>query len=345
VARYKFSIVSDSNSFYRPLRARIVEKVKQHVSASTLNSVEINEDDLVLLRSNRNSGAPIDGLDGTAGTNHTLGQLGFVDKDSIVIRLKPSIRHRESVFRLRSKIAQQLDEKPPADAAEKASNIADMWGITKELATFALRKYGWDMNRVADIFVDDNKRAELTSEARKAGISEDAEPIEIPSSEEDIVKSMNLRTAALLDIQNSSSTVKVDPALPSSIITNDQSLDVLFKLLQMHDEQISELVWNFIIHVPASPYVKKQLLAPLLDASVADAGLVEKPNWNVLLPSEPYKLLYTLQLVDQILFPFDDSQFTLQRAEWAAWLVRTGGLTQLMQAFLALQLVRVLVVS
>lgn len=176
----------------------------------------------------------------------------------------------------------------------------------------------------------------MLAEARKAGITGDYDRTEVPSTEEEVSQMMTAKTAALLDPQ--ASILNADSSLPTTIITRSSNLDTLFELLKLNDEQISHLLWDFMQRIPASPDLKQQLLAPIL--SKANDESDTKPAWDKLFPTDEYRLSYTLRLTDQILFPFDSSQYIDARTKWAVWFMETGGLSQLINSFNSIALVR-----
>jgi hypothetical protein len=50
-----------------------------------------------------------------------------------------------------------LDEKVPADAHQKAQEVSEICGLSKEIALFALRKAAWDVYRTVDQLMDPGK--------------------------------------------------------------------------------------------------------------------------------------------------------------------------------------------
>jgi hypothetical protein len=144
---------------------------------------------------------------------------------------------------------------------------------------------------------------------------------------------MTARTSSILD-SNADSNQSVDVTLPSSILSNSsRHFDHLFQLLDLNDDQVAELAWGLICRLPTSQHIKEQLVGGKDGANVV-------ANWENALSSDTYKLLYALQIVDQIVFPFDDEQYVDRRIQWATWFLSSGGLSRLVAVMQKFDIVR-----
>lgn len=236
----------------------------------------------------------------------------------------PSKVGRETMLRSRkgNAFSKNTEEKArPADAESRIQQICEFCDWPTELVEFALKSHGWDIQVVGNVIMDDSRRHKLMMEAEKAGIGKKADDPSIgaPSSSE-LLEIMKRRAEAVLSLTQEDGQA-TDLSLPSNILSNSKShFDALFELLTLDNDVVSAAVWQIILRIPTSTAIKTALLS--FDTPTP-------PNWAELLPLEVYRLNYTVQIIDQILCPLEDSWHLSKRLQWARWFQETGGLTQL----------------
>jgi len=105
------------------------------------------------------------------------------------------------------------------------------------------------------------------------------------------------------------------------ILANEKSyFDLLFTMLQIGGD-ISLKVWNLLSSLPVNRELADEIRA---------IPTVPSPDWDKLLPANPMKLLYALQIVDDNATPSaDDPAIKASTAAFAAALVAKGGLQRL----------------
>ena len=249
----------------------------------------------------------------------SLSTLELYDRDPLRVLHLPSVAGRETNLRSRKGNAFKNEEKVrPADAEARIQQICEFAEWSAELAEFALKTHAWDVEQVGNSIMDEGRRHKLLNDAKKAGIGkqESKDDSGAPSARE-IVQIMKQRTDAVLSLTSDDPQAN-DFSLPSVILSSNKShFDALFNLLTLHNDAVSTAVWQIILRIPTSLSIKTALLSR------------DTPDWAELLPLDVYRLNYTVQIIDQILCPIDDSWQLSRRLEWARWFQETGGVAQL----------------
>jgi hypothetical protein len=57
------------------------------------------------------------------------------------------------------------EERPPLDAKERINQIMEIYNLPENVASYALKKYGWDVERVALLLSDETRYNELRAQA------------------------------------------------------------------------------------------------------------------------------------------------------------------------------------
>lgn len=343
VLNAQFNISAHSTTTFGQLQERIVNCLDP-----VLKKHALNQDDLIFIQVD-----PWWRLDREVSTlEASLDALAFCEGDVISVIHLPSVAGRETVLRSRkpnsfkqnhSSSSGGDDRARPADAEAKIQQICDFVSdCPPALVEFALKSHGWDVQIVGDVFMDEGRRHKLFNEAKKVGIgfsSSDEQNANgssgaAPSAKE-LVAIMKQRTEAVLSLGDETTSSKSsdgkaenscsadDSSLPSIILARSkQHFDALFNLLTLNNDAISTAVWQIILRIPTSLAIKTSLLSMGEEAQ-------NSPNWSELLPSDVYRLNYTIQIIDQILCPLDDSWALAKRMQWAKWFHQSGGLAQL----------------
>jgi len=119
--------------------------------------------------------------------------------------------------------------------------------------------------------------------------------------------------------------------LPSYVLAHSpQYFHQLFQLLTLDDETISGKVWELLLGMPTSQDMMDNIRSFYFSTTTA--------NWNELFDTKSiFKLLYSLQIVDAILFPLDDLDLNLSfRSNWCLTFLQRQGLSHLQSAFFCL---------
>jgi ubiquitin C-terminal hydrolase len=312
VINVDFVVACESSTTFSALQALVASRL-----APLLKQHRIAEDDLIYLQSYpwyRRLDRDV------SVAEASLSSLELYDRDAVRVLHLPSTAGRETLLRARKGNAFKPDDKArPADAEAKIQQICEFADWSADLAEFALKTHSWDVEQVGNSIMDESRRSKLLNDAKKAGIGkqqQDAEDGGSPSSRE-IAQIMKQRTDSVLSLA-SDETQASDASLPSFILSSNKTyFDALFNLLTLHNDTISNSVWQIVLRIPTSVSIKASLLTR------------EKPNWSELLPLDVYRLFYTVQIIDQILCPLDDSWQLARRMEWAQWFQETGGVNQL----------------
>lgn len=116
-------------------------------------------------------------------------------------------------------------------------------------------------------------------------------------------------------------------ALPSSILSKQQYFEQIFQLLALGGNS-AQLAWDLLMMLPTN----QKMLTALADIRTGDAQL----NWEELLNrSSTFNLLYTLQIVQALMQPTEDSaEKNAERAEWCNQFLARGGVNYLVNTLL-----------
>jgi hypothetical protein len=119
-----------------------------------------------------------------------------------------------------------------------------------------------------------------------------------------------------------------DPTLPSHILSQDKYFEQLFQLLNLQGH-VGAQVWDLLMKLPTNQRNLEQLrrLQTSIDVS-------NRTNWNELLdPSSLFKLLYSLQIIESLMYQENPTDKT-QLNEWCRQFVERGGVLHLLQILL-----------
>jgi len=312
VINVDFSVSCESSTSFSTLQNRIITRL-----TPLLRKHQIAEDELLYF-GNHPWYRRFD--NDVSVAEASLETLRLTDRDTVQVLRLPSLAGRETFLRDRKGHAFKHDDKArPADADVKIKQIVEFADWDPELAEFALKTHSWDVETVGNNIMDEGRRIKLLNDAKKAGIGKqnNADSEETSPSSHEILQIMKQRTEAVLSLA-SDETQTTDASLPSIILSSSKvHFDALFNLLSLNNDNISTSVWQVVLRIPTSLSIKATLLSR------------EKPNWKELLPLDVYRLFYTVQIIDQILCPLDDSWQMQRRLEWTRWFQETGGVNQL----------------
>lgn len=248
----------------------------------------------------------------------SLQALEFYDRDCIDVIHLPSTKGLETVLRARKgqTFNKYQEKQRPQDAEARIQQICEFAEWSVELAEFALKTHSWDVEQVGNAIMDESRRHKLLNEAKKAGIGKQTQEQSDQPSSREIVSIMKQRTKSILSIADDFQAT--DMSLPSVILsTNKSHFDALFSLLTLNNDKISAAVWEIILRIPTSSSIKAAILAS------------PEPDWAALLPLDVYRLYYTIQIIDQVLCPLDDSWAVSKRLDWVTRFESSGGVQQL----------------
>lgn len=317
VLKAKFSLPFASSTSFTSLKTAVLD-----VLSPILKCHSLNPDDVIFM-THYPSWMRLD-IDPSVADS-TLQALEIGHLYTIRVIHLPSKVGRETMLRSRKGNAFSKntgEEKArPADAESRIQQICEFTDWPTELVEFALKSHGWDIQVVGNVIMDDSRRHKLVAEAEKAGIGKKAEDVaSAPPSSSELLEIMKKRAEAVLSLTQEDGQA-TDLSLPSNILSSSKShFDALFELLTLDNDAVSAAVWQIILRIPTSTAIKTALLA--FDSPTP-------PDWAELLPLEVYRLNYTVQIIDQILCPLEDSWHLPKRLQWARWFQETGGLTQL----------------
>jgi ubiquitin carboxyl-terminal hydrolase 34 len=120
-----------------------------------------------------------------------------------------------------------------------------------------------------------------------------------------------------------------DSTLPSRILSQDKYFEQLFQLLNVQGP-VSAQVWDLLMKLPTNQHSLEQLRR--LQTSAVQPN---RPNWNELLDSRSlFKLLYSLQIVESLMFQEKSATDKNQLNEWCTQFVQSGGVPYLLQILL-----------
>ncbi|PRP81656.1 hypothetical protein PROFUN_01163 [Planoprotostelium fungivorum] len=225
----------------------------------------------------------------------TLGTLELTHLTSISIqKLEGTDRHQETVNRSRAPIVRTItrDEILPPDAQNKARQLMEIYDLTEGAALLALKKSQWDINSAGELLTDDVHRTQIVEDARRSAAD---------NREAEIGKKRLIVSEEQLSSLPSLLLSKGEDFHTERLNGKGNSIQLLFKLYDFHDDSISKRVWSLLGSIPTSSSIYDNI------RGILSFGKEEEPTdieWkNILDGSSPYRLLYCLQIVDTILFP------------------------------------------
>jgi hypothetical protein len=244
-----------------------------------------------------------------------LNELDFQSSQTIVVRSTVRIP-AEKMTQLRGRNSAPAASPSPAkveippDAKEKAQQLMEIYSLGYSVAMFALKRAGWDLpNAASSLFDDRAQLMQLAAESNEFREGQDDKEEERPDEGEE----GDPRTRV------------------STILCNREAyLDQLFYLLNSKSEAICRKAWSLLMLLPTNKSLLQELqtLSDLRTGTADWARLFDKGSY--------FKLLYSLQVVDSIIFPLEDSYDSEgKRAVWCKAFLVLGGLEMLSDILLS----------
>lgn len=231
----------------------------------------------------------------------TLQDLLITNNERLILHATPQVSNDKTTFnraRNRQKKAGIVNNsEPPSDANQKASQISEMFGINQAAAMIALRRGEWDLSATVMFLTEESQKNEIIAEAS-------------------LLEESNQKRVGNLDDQE----VKI---LPSYILASTETyFNQLFDLLDLNNSKISNQVWKMLLTIPTSQSMFQKLTFLQLD-------------WKELIDAHSnFKLLYSLQIIDSILFPMNENMDVSNRVSWCKLFLQKKGLQYLIQILL-----------
>ena len=230
------------------------------------------------------------------------------------------------------------DSEDPLDAGELASQLVLMCGVTIPVALLALRKESFDANDAAMLLLDPSQKARFESLAelaaeRAANPDANKEPAPGTGSENNGGAGGEGGPDSRLafpDEDGEGGDGEEDgednpPLYPPMILSSNQEyMDVLFQLVSSSAaKEVGPKIWDLLMVIPTNRSILRKLTH--LDLS---------SGWDALLdPTSVYRLLYSLQIIDTVLFPVQEGEDVRARTEWCRSFVTAGGVEHLYSIF------------
>ncbi|KAH3767551.1 ubiquitin carboxyl-terminal hydrolase 34 [Pelomyxa schiedti] len=247
----------------------------------------------------------------------TLQQLNVTDKQLVSVSFPEKLTSEQQTYN-RSRITSTNSYPPPAppppavappaDADAKIAQLMDFCAISRSLAVVVLTKTGWVIDTAAAYMFDETKRRELTAEAERA----------------------ELLAPSQSSSQSSSQAVSlVFEEHPGYLIASNSSLfDQIFQLLNSKNSSICMRTWELLMDIPTAKMMQQDMHFLKFRRS-GESG--ETPDWSELFDTHShFKMLYSLQMVDSIVFPLDmKSVEDPTRINWCSSFLTQGGLRHL----------------
>jgi len=129
------------------------------------------------------------------------------------------------------------------------------------------------------------------------------------------------------------STLILLASYPSIIIANSTShFGRLFKLLQIGDRNLQNEVWKLLSTIPTCQSVRDRIHMK----NISEETCYDSKFWDVFFPNNTSTLLYSLQIVDALLFPLNDEERVDLRLKWCRIVLYNGGFERLVHLLLSL---------
>ncbi|KAH3732634.1 ubiquitin carboxyl-terminal hydrolase 34 [Pelomyxa schiedti] len=256
-----------------------------------------------------------------------LRQLNFFDQQEVTAVVLDKLTPDVTTVMNSHRVIKATPTPPPADSESRAQQLAEMCGITKDVAKLALSKSYWDVGETATALCDEVYRKTILIEAAQLAEQQAATGSELAG-------------------------------LPSYIIASSEThFNVLFKLLDLNDQNLSSMVWDLLLNMPTSPRMLSAIQnfefnhtsvssggldvsnTPSPSTEVAATVKSETPvvGWESLLESHSLsKLLYSLQIVEGIVFPMEDKVHDDLRDKWCSKFTQSGGLQHICNILLGI---------
>lgn len=244
--------------------------------------------------------------------NSTLEELKINNNQNLFIKSNQAVeKGQETVNRSRhTKTWTPKRERPPANAPETAKTIMEITNVTEPIAMLALKKNDWDLSSAISYLMEQDNRNSLAQEAENLDNDESEE-----GSQGEAIGILNAQTAIL----------------PSFMISfNAIYFDMLFQLLKTPSANVAAKLWELLMIIPTANDISKKIAKFNQDHCSVD--------WKQIFDiSSHYTLLYSLQIVDSIVFPIDENIGIEERAIWANHLLVKDGVQYLLDTMLSRQ--------
>ena len=232
--------------------------------------------------------------------------------------------------------AAKVEESMPADAMDKARTVCEFLPhISIPMALEGLRRVQWDLDRAAEyIFSNEDdllafeKESQSTLAAGSGGGGGQGGGGD------------GMRKSGAAGQGMSQEDVK------RIFESQSQYYSVLFQVFEMHRPELSRSVWDLLMMLPTSPTMQYQT-STLRFSQGMDAEEVLRVSkeheevdvasgdiqWDMLFDlHNPFRLLYSLQIVDGLLFPVreeEEEEDTALRTKWCQSFLDNGGFLHL----------------
>eukprot|EP01119_Soliformovum_irregulare_P016659 TRINITY_DN4860_c0_g1_i1.p1 TRINITY_DN4860_c0_g1~~TRINITY_DN4860_c0_g1_i1.p1 ORF type:complete len:2591 (-),score=801.00 TRINITY_DN4860_c0_g1_i1:32-7804(-) len=229
--------------------------------------------------------------------DRTIDEMGITNNQNIIVSANQKIESGQgTVMRPRVRNKTTESKPPPIDAEEKVKKLTEIFGIPPEASRIALKRTDWDVGNASTHLMEDSQKAEILLEAEKM-IAENAEMAKNKRVDSEDIK-----------------------RLPGHILASQESyFDKLFSLLLFNDNAISHRVWSLLLIIPTSKFMLEKIHSIVDDRNT-------KPNWESLFDTKSnFKLLYSLQIADSIIFPLEETQDISDRVLWCHNFLVKGG--------------------
>ncbi|EAL47296.1 ubiquitin carboxyl-terminal hydrolase domain containing protein [Entamoeba histolytica HM-1:IMSS-B] len=222
----------------------------------------------------------IDGVDDFDETT-SISDLLLQNESEIVVKMAKE-ESDNSLFRSNEFPSSQYYKKEVS--MEDVKTLVEMTGVSKQIAYCALKKYLYYSNAVdlacSALFDDiDSITAAYTKDLENGEIYDIPDDDEVPKKEVDL------------------SFIKL-------VSDSDEIITIVECLKKHFGEEVEKIVWKIMMSLPSFSGIMKKVNSCF--------GMSElygpKGVFNLLTEQSDYTLLYTLQLVDKILFPEKDNE-------------------------------------
>ncbi|ELP84232.1 hypothetical protein EIN_064670 [Entamoeba invadens IP1] len=230
-----------------------------------------------------NGSFEIEGVDDLDDSNQ-MGELLLPNESEIKIEMKKKVE--ESTFREEKHNYPSYKKEVKI---EDVNNIVEMCGVSKQLAYCALKKYAYYANNVdmaCTALLDDMDA--ITQEYLR-----DLEKGEVYDIPEETEKKEEKKT----DL----SFVK--------LVSDSIEIGKIVDCLKYHyNDTVNNLVWDIMMSLPSFEYIIKTLRLTFENDNSNQT--TKKQIFTLLTNSSGFLLLYTLQLLDKVLFPENDNELS-----------------------------------
>ncbi|KAH3742845.1 ubiquitin carboxyl-terminal hydrolase 34 [Pelomyxa schiedti] len=280
--------------------------------------------------------------------SQTLQQLQFVDKQIVIVSLTEKLTtDQQTVNRVRGAVSgnavaatkpaapsggmKSLLQNAPSDIEERISQLLEVCPVSRYVATVALSQAKWEVNAATFSLYEEANKQEIQAEADKLEAMDNANQ-----------SAMAVGFGKVMTMQQQQQAYGEHPGC--LIAANHVLFGQLFQILAANEPSVCSLVWEILMSIPTSKKMQEAVhtlqfhgtsavtTAATMDISTTPTQLLSPsstvPDWSELFDSKSnFKMLYSLQIVDSILFPLDEKSIDeLSRVRWCVHFLTHGGL-------------------